>query len=300
MPKIILHPNEQSLLATLVYSDTFDYPLRIEELKKYFIKIKAESFWDEKNLNSLLKKKIISKENNFYFLKNKEGVVKKRENIFKINSEKLEIAKKYALILSKIPTIELIGISGSLSVFNAKEADDIDFFIITSSNTLWVTRFLSNVILKILKVKREKKEINPKNKICLNMFIDKKNLSLPQKMRNLYTAHEVIQMSPVFVRNNTYSNFLKANSWLNGHLTYSFFTNEPQKYSIKNSTNFLKKTLIFFIQIFEQPSKFFQILYMKNITNEKILNNLLAFHPNDLTTEILKEYNTRLEKQFLL
>lgn len=285
-----LQPNEQSILRTLCYSNIFSFPLTKEELKKYFIKFNF-SFFDNISINSLLKRRKIFVTDNFYFLENKEKIIDLRFNKNKLSKPKIEIAKKYALILSKIPTVEFIGISGSLALNSANKNDDIDFFIITKEKTLWITRFITVMFLKILKVRREKFDNKYTNKICLNMFLDKSNLLIPKFMQNLYTAHEIVQIKPVFDRNNTYRNFLRVNNWTSEIMPYSSFFISNENYSSKKDYSFL----IFIIRLLELPFKSLQIICMKNITNEKILSNLLAFHPNDLTNKIIKEYNRKLK-----
>ena len=285
----ILPPNEESILRTLSYSDIFSFPLTKEEIKKYFLRVEF-SFWDQTSFKNLLKSKKISFKNNFYFLKGREKIVDLRLEKNKISISKIEIAKKYALILSKIPSIEFIGISGSLALNSAGWDDDIDFFIITKAKTLWITRFLSVILLKSLRVRREKRGKKHSNKICLNMFLDKNNLLIPKFMQNIYTAHEIMQIKPIFNRNNTYREFLKINNWTFQIMPYSqFFLSKEIYFSSKN--NFF---LILIFRFLEKPFKFLQIMYMRNITNEKILSNLLAFHPNDLTRKVIKEYNMKL------
>jgi len=38
--------------------------------------------------------------------------------------------------------------------------------------------------------------------------------ALPESERDLFSAHEVLQMEPVFDRGNTYKKFLLANKWV--------------------------------------------------------------------------------------
>ena len=35
------------------------------------------------------------------------------------------------------------------------------------------------------------------------------------KSHDLFTAHEIIQLIPIFERDNAYNKFIKANSWIN-------------------------------------------------------------------------------------
>ena len=50
------------------------------------------------------------------------------------------------------------------------------------------------------------------------MFVTERGMSVPQNERDLFSAHEVLQMEPVFVRKNIYKKFLQANSWVKAYL----------------------------------------------------------------------------------
>ena len=56
------------------------------------------------------------------------------------------------------------------------------------------------------------------DKICLNLWLDETALSLPRNQRNLYTAHEVVQVKPILDRDYTYLKFIIANLWLKNYL----------------------------------------------------------------------------------
>jgi len=43
------------------------------------------------------------------------------------------------------------------------------------------------------------------------MLMAENALALPQNKQNLYTAHEVIQLLPIYNKDNTYAKFLRAN-----------------------------------------------------------------------------------------
>lgn len=287
----MLNKNEKSILKTLHYSDMFDYPLSEKEIKKYFLKEK-NSLFDKTDLEKLIAKKLVFSRNGFFALSEKKLFL--RENLKFENERKIKIAYKYATFLFKIPTIETIAISGSLAVFNAKKNDDIDFFIISKKNSVWITRLLSVIFLRIKGVRRRKNEKKLKDKICLNMFLDKTKLELVKEMKNLYTAHEIVQLRPIFDRNNTYDFFLKENLWLKNFMPYQFFYKNKILFKIKD--NFWDKILIIFLQIFEKPVFIIQFLYMKNkITKEKVTSKMLAFHPNDLTGKIINQYFAKIK-----
>ena len=202
----------RAIIKTLVYSDVFDYPLRKRELWK-FLNIRAHinkvSF--DKILNQMVLEKKIETKNGLYFLNGKKVLVATRLERKKISVNKLEIAKKAAKIISFIPTVKLIGVSGSLSQRNARREDDIDFFIVTAHSSLWITRFFVNVLLLLTGYKRSIRDSRGMNLVCPNLFLSEDNLSLSSSRRNLFSAREIAQLYILLDRDNTHEKFLTAN-----------------------------------------------------------------------------------------
>lgn len=276
------------VLKTLLYSDIFDYPLRKEEIWDFLI---SEKEIDKKDfLSGLTKDMNIQKQEKFYFIKGREELVSLRKNREAFSLEKIKKANSIARFLSLIPTVKFIGISGSLALKNSNPEEDIDFFVITAGGSLWVTRFLMVTILKVLRKYREKKSLNVKDKICLNMFISEDSLQLSKQRQNLFTAHEVIQVLPVFSRDHTYEKFLRNNKWI-GNFLVNFKAKKPsiEKEDSKALINFLKLTesVFYKLQLF---------LMKKDITSEEVGRKIAAFHPVDYSRKTMKEYEKRLKK----
>src|SRR3989344_7290328 len=72
----------------------------------------------------------------------------------KISENKIDKATRIAILLSKIPTINLICATGSIAINNATKDADLDLFIVTTKDTLWLTRPFVFLLLKILRLRR--------------------------------------------------------------------------------------------------------------------------------------------------
>lgn len=292
--------NEQikkSILRTISYSDIFDYPLTKIEIWKFLIgseKIKREDF--DKTLKKI--SSIIFR-NKFYCLPNRTQIVDKRLKREKESRRKFKIAQRAASFLSIIPTIYLIGLSGSLSMENSDENDDIDFFIIVKKNSIWTTRLISLFILQMLGKRRKRGDIKFKNKICINMIIDDFSMKMTKDRQNLYTAHEVVQLMPLFERQNMHSKFISANKWVRRYLpnasTRGNTRNNMRNYAESIFSIILRPVLRF--SALEFLAKKLQLLSIKrHQTIETVDDHLLAFHPIDYRDKVMKEYNKRLKK----
>ncbi|MBI3887892.1 hypothetical protein HY310_02385, partial [Candidatus Microgenomates bacterium] len=206
-------------LAAVVYADIFGYPLTIKEAKLWAIRKKRVDY----------------------------------------SREKYDQAREVGNLLIKIPTVEAIFLTGSAAALNAKKDADVDLLIITSANTLWLTRAVIFIILKIIG--------KFKNPVCPNMFLDLCHLEI--KNKNLFTAHEILQAKCVYERNKTSKQWLDANKWAKEYLPIPF------------------ELVAFLIQYYYQKSK---------QSNEKISWGQAFFHPNDLSEKVLKKFDQRLLK----
>lgn len=286
--------SRDAILKTLLYADIFDFPLKKQEVFEYLIS-------NEKIDKSLIFKKLetikspIKSYKDYYFVLGRQNIIDKRIERKKISIKKY---KKATNILSKlriIPSVKLIGISGGLSMRNAHTQDDIDIFIITEKKLIWTTRFLLIIFLKLLRVYRSKNSNNVSNKICLNLILDKSSMEMPSK--DIYTAHEVIQLIPVFDKDNTYKDFINANIWVKIFLPNANLNKKP--YLIWRHSKMKEKIIVLILKFFpfEKILKFVQFEFMKrSITKEVIREGFLGFHPFDYKKYVLRNYAKKLKE----
>ena len=107
----------------------------------------------------------------------------------------------------------MVGVTGAQAMNNSDQDDDIDLLIVASRNRLWLTRLFSVLLVEVVAKRRRPGDRKVKDKICLNMFLDEDHLGIPKSERNLYSAHEVAQLKPLWNRGGTYLRFINANHW---------------------------------------------------------------------------------------
>ena len=139
--------------------------------------------------------------------------------------------------------------------------------------------------------------IRNKDKICLNLFFDQKNLKIPKFKRSEFVAHEVLQMKPLIDRDGIYLRFIDANRWV-----FDIFPNakskvksQKLKVQFKNKNflllsfifDFLFLTFKFMIDKVESVLKKLQLFSInKHKTSELITDSQLWFHPEDFEKKI--------------
>lgn len=209
---------KKAILSTLAYADVFDYPLTPGELYRFLIADKALNYSRFRQALTRMNtnEKQIDTNGEYFFLRDRRKIVVTRKKREKWSQGKLRIAKQVANWLKLIPTIKMVAVTGALAMGNSDKEDDIDLLIVTSKNRLWLTRGLVVTFLCLTGLYRRPGKI--KDKICPNMFLDEKHLEVPKKEQDLFSAHEVCQLKPIWDKDNCYQKFLKANLWSKKYL----------------------------------------------------------------------------------
>ena len=176
---------------------------------------------------------------------------------------------------------------------NSSKTDDIDLFIITTKNRLWLSRLL---ILGILSLSGQRRTVShnkkqAQGKICPNILVDEDHLI--ENRKDIYTAHEILQMKVLWQRDGIYQKYLEDNSWI-----FKFLPNwvgekvQSSKFKVQNYNSKFKV-----LDYLENLAKKFQLWYMKKPEGmERIEYGALYFHPNDIRPEILKLYRQKISK----
>ncbi len=288
---------EKVILKTIIYSDIFDYPLKIWEVHKWLIRQEAGLPQVKKAISRLVRKEVIYVSKEFVVLTGRKGLIKKRTSMERWAGIYFSRAIKISYLLKVVPWIKLVGVSGGLAMGSVSKEDDVDLFIITQKNRLWLTRLFVLFILAITLQRRKASDnkLTSAGKICPNLFLEEDQLG--QRNRDLYTAHEVLQMKVLWQRENTYSRYLEDNSWV-----FEFLPNWSTL-SLRSgnwrSSNFPKvvDSSTPLAMTFENLAKKFQLWMMKKpMGKERVEDHSLYFHPKDYRSEVLEKYKSRVDK----
>ncbi len=292
---------EKAILKALIYSDLFEYPLKAWEIHKWLIGKKATLRQVEKTLRIKKLEGRIKDKEGYFFLKRRAKLVRQRKNREKISEKYFKQAKFVSFFLKIIPWIKLVGVSGSLSMMSASKSDDIDFFIITQRGRLWISRLWIILVLNLLNIRRKPSHSKKKSigKICVNLLLDEDSLTLTDK--NIYLAHEVLQMMPLWERDNIYSKYLEDNAWVFKYLpnwitsTSSMYHVSSIKYFKKQDSHNTDYIIHNTFNLLEQIAKWFQLKYMRQPKGmEKITETALYFHPEDKGREVLSIFKRKI------
>jgi len=213
---------KESILKVLVYFDIFRYPLTRKEIESFLDKPVPENDLND-SLQDLLIAGRIFQLCEFYSLQNDMSLVEIRRKGNAQAAILINKAKQIAKLLYKFPYVRAIGLSGSVSKNFADENSDIDYFLITEANRLWIARTLLVFFRKNPFLKNRNKHY------CMNYFVDEEDLVIKEK--NIYTATELFTLLPL-AGNGSLKKFFETNSW-----SHSYFPNRALPV-IKTEINF--------------------------------------------------------------
>ena len=210
---------EDSILKMLAYFSIFQYPLSKNEIKGFLRPgVDINSF--ENVLEQLVAEGSVFKLDEFYSLRNDISWIQRRHKGNLLAEKLLPEAMKIGRFLFKFPYVRGIGISGSLSKMYADEKADIDFFIITKSDRLWIARTFMHLYKKLTFL------TGRQHFYCMNYYLDEKALKLQDQ--NIYTAVETITLLPVC--GDGLQDFFEANHWVS-----EWFTEYHGKLNVPNN-----------------------------------------------------------------
>ncbi len=198
-----MNNTRQDILKTLAYFDYFNYPLTNEDIRSFLCRQQSQHHIDG-ILIGLVREKIVFKLHEFYSLQNKPSLADNRRKGNLMAVKQLAIARKAASLLSRFPFVETVAVSGSLSKEYADEETDIDFFIITTANRLWIARSLMHLFKKLTYLRGRQ------HWFCMNYYVDETGMEIPEK--NIFTAMEIVTLLPMQGLKH-FKKFREANVW---------------------------------------------------------------------------------------
>jgi hypothetical protein len=189
------------ILSCLAYFDIFDYPLSIDDICRYTGE-KSDKVCVE--IQSLLQQKMIFNAEDYYSIRLQPELAALRDaGNARANDYRLKAAKK-AKLIARFPYVRGVYISGSLSKNFMSENGDVDYFIVTKPNRLWVARTLLIAYKKVFL-------LNSRKYFCVNYFVDESSLEIAEK--NRFTATELVTLVPMS-NFSQYKELIRSNDWI--------------------------------------------------------------------------------------
>ncbi len=217
--------------------------------------------------------------------------------------EQEDIINKYSFLYNKIPFIEHIYIANSLSFKSIHKNSDIDLFIITKENRIFLARFFVWLFFKLFWMYWNHK----KNKFCVGFYITSNSKDLyPISITwvDIYLAYWIAHLQNLYSETKKEKDdIFKENIWVQ-NIIPNYNKQEKNILDIKK-TYWSSKTKKVFEKIFwfDVFNKILGIIWKKKMKNWKkklwklwkdiiISDNILKFQAPDIRKIVYLKYKT--------
>jgi len=214
---------ERAILCTVLYADVFDFAMTPREIHHFLIcetPVALADIEDALHTSTWLRQHI-DQRNGLVFRAGREELVEIRAERERIAAELMPAARMYGSWLSRLPFVRMVALTGALAMRNPDSRhDDFDYLLVTAPGRVWLARAFSILLVRLGKLRGVT--------ICPNYVLSES--ALVQDNQNLFIAHELAQMLPLF-GHDLYRAMRAANGWSNAFLPNAkdaFYTLETQ------------------------------------------------------------------------
>ncbi|MEO9965944.1 MAG: hypothetical protein ABJF11_09160 [Reichenbachiella sp.] len=267
---------KELIVVHLCYREVFSAPVAIADLKQWI----GISHENESRFNTavcdLEDEGHVMRKDDYLVLIGREDYIESQQLKKSYTAQLIDEGKPSVTILGKLPFIKFIGISGSLAADNPtidksgvnKGAVDMDLFMITSRNTLWLFVLLERIYTNL------RRAIMGPHFYCFNYVTDESFLEVYNK--NFYTATEIVNIKSL-VDKGSFNDFVNQNLWYK-----NFYLKEKSGRSAESSNNSTNVwSYLFWIPNFLCFSLFCTLRATKRL-DWKILKEInLSFNPRN-------------------
>jgi hypothetical protein len=193
-----------AVFNALAYADVFDYPLTAPEVYRY---LPSQGSTIDEVIQTLSDESLFSQIETYFTLRGREEIIETRKRRADVAARLWPKAARYGRLIALLPFVRMVAVTGSLSMNNADQGNDVDYIIVTAPNRLWTCRAFSLLVARFAKLEGIR--------LCPNYLVTTRALQL--KERSLYVAHELAQMIPLSGM-DVYDEFRRLNDWTGNHL----------------------------------------------------------------------------------
>lgn len=210
MGDLPLSPTEEAILKTVIYADIFDFPLTRHELHHYLIAAApcSQSQLEQALATSAFLHDALDFEGEYVICAGRQAIIVVRSAREQASVHLWDAALHYGGWLARLPFVRMVALTGALAVRNASDNDDdLDYVLVTTAGRVWIARAFA-ILLVRLAARRGVV-------VCPNYVLAES--ALLQEKQDLFMAHEVAQMIPIFGL-GLYRTMRERNDWVAGYL----------------------------------------------------------------------------------
>jgi hypothetical protein len=201
---------EAAILRTVLYAHLFRFPLSLSELHHFLI---HDAPVDRPSLEAALRRLdgiggLVEDTNGYILYRGERGLLTHRLEREALTNRLWPLAMTYGKWLARLPFTRMVALTGALSMHNpASDTDDLDYIIVTAPGRVWLARAFAIAIVRLARLRGVT--------VCPNYVLAE--TALLQERRDIFMAHEVAQMVPIYGR-TVYDRFRQVNQWTHEQL----------------------------------------------------------------------------------
>lgn len=194
---------ELAVLRSVIYASLFEYPLTLAQLGATLVEVSADTatvaaWWRD----SEFLQAAIEHRDGLYFPAGRSDLVDTRTRREALSRDLLERDRRLIALVSRMPFVRMVAVSGSLAHLNAERSADLDLFVITAPHRVW------SVTLSVLLIARL---LGWRKRMCLNYVISQDALSIAPA--DLFSANQIIHLRPI-AGHDVFADFIDANPFV--------------------------------------------------------------------------------------
>jgi hypothetical protein len=194
---------ELAVLRSVIYASLFDYPLTLEQLHTSLIDVRADadtiaSWWR----HSELLQATVEHRHGLYFPAGRGDLLPTRTRREAVSLDLLDRDRRILWLVSHMPFVRMVALSGSLAHLNAEGSADLDLFMITAPHRVW------SVTLAVLVIARLH---GWRKRMCLNYVVSERAMAV--QPADLFSANQIIHLQPL-TGPDVFRRFVQANPFV--------------------------------------------------------------------------------------
>jgi hypothetical protein len=202
-PARSLDADAVAVARSVVYASLFEYPLTLAQLRQTLI----ESTQTPTEIlatyaGSATLQASVEYREGFFFPRGQYALVQERRRREARSRRFLARHRPLLALISAMPYVRMVALSGSIAHLNLDGGGDLDLFIVTRGRRVWSVTVAVLVIAKLLRQRRL---------LCANFVVSDERLALEQ--RDLFAASQIIHLKPL-AGQDVYRKLLAANPFV--------------------------------------------------------------------------------------
>jgi hypothetical protein len=238
---------ELAVLRSVVYASLFEYPLTLEQLESSLAGVRASAptiaaWWAA----SEFLQATIEHHDGLYFPAGRSDLVDTRSRREALSRELLDRDRQILSVISRMPFVRMVALSGSLAHLNAEGSADLDLFVITAPHRVWSVTLVMLVISRLLGWRK---------RMCLNYVVSEHAMAIEPE--DFFSANQIIHLRPI-LGHRVFERFVKANAFVRDFYPNFEVCSRPSVvgHQLKTPGRFVEKLLsVGFAPAFERFSR---------------------------------------------